>query len=587
MFRKMLRSLLVPPMPADDPSPLKRELTVLVIFRLITATVFVGSTYFYGSGGRGEASPYLLGLAIISTYVLSAFHLLAIKFNERYTFQVAAQVVGDLLFWTFCVYTTGGLTSPFAFIYVLPIIHAAVFLRVRGGIVAALLSSILLLMLLWFETNEVFLPQLHWTSSYHSIQDSKALYRLFLMGSLFMLAGVVVGNFSSRFYSHRQTILTQRISLDLQKTINRSLVSGLRSGFLLTDNHGTVMLVNQALRQMTGWPDDVWNSAPFHRVWPELASLAGLVDGNQEERNERLEFRFMRDDGAELWFAAGFNDLLDPHGVKMGSMILIDDITKRKKLETELMRSQQLAAVGQLAAGIAHEIRNPLGAISGSVQMLAGDESLGDDDKMLIDIIHHESDRLNLLVKDFLDFARPSRLTPSKVNLYAVLSEIRLLIRRENPDIRIFLECLVDDPVVQGDADKLRQVFWNLMKNAKEALLSRDQDGESGSIYLCIHSREESRYLEVLVVDEGQGMNEETLNQVFVPFFTTKQEGTGLGMATAYRILQSHGGGIVAESAPGEGTHFRVRLLKQLSRTSPLVVNSLPSVEISNRDQES
>jgi signal transduction histidine kinase len=230
------------------------------------------------------------------------------------------------------------------------------------------------------------------------------------------------------------------------------------------------------------------------------------------------------------------------------------------EMEEQVRRQERLATVGSLAAGIAHEIRNPLAALSGSVQVLRGEIELKEDNKRLMDIIVRETDRLNTIITGFLEYARPKTTLTERIDLKLMLDETIMLIKNSRAygdSIRI--NVVVDATIaLTGDAQRLRQVFWNLLINSCQAMPGGGTIAISAVPFSFVD--DDTVWCELNVSDTGQGIAREYLGKIFDPFFTTKTGGTGLGLAIVYRIIEEHGGTISVESELGRGTSIKIRL---------------------------
>ncbi len=256
----------------------------------------------------------------------------------------------------------------------------------------------------------------------------------------------------------------------------------------------------------------------------------------------------------------GFNAVpfTDVNDEIIGVIIIFQDLTRIKRMEEALKRADRLAAMGELSARIAHEIRNPLASISGSVQLIAQGEGVNSQDRKLLEIVIRETDRLNGLIRDFLAYARPGQPAKGRVSLHQMFSDLIVLMAGDPRFIGVTIEngC-PRHLMVNGDHDQLQQVFWNLLVNAAEAM------PEGGAIHILVELISSSDsgmqlgdVVRIEIRDTGRGMTSEEIHKVFEPFFTTKPGGTGLGLATVYRIIESHDGTIFVDSCVGKGTTF-------------------------------
>ena len=283
----------------------------------------------------------------------------------------------------------------------------------------------------------------------------------------------------------------------------------------------------------------------------------------KEDWDRFVEFSIEREEESKRWIAATFSDLIGVNNERKGSILILDDITNRHNLEELAARNQKLAAIGELAAGIAHEIRNPLASISGSIQLLKSELPPDDGNEKLMEISLRETDRLNTLIGDFLAYARPNPLSSQLVFIHEMMEDLVELIGGDPKfeKVRIRIEYAPWVPQLIGDSAKIRQILWNILKNAVEAVL----ENPTGVVWVKVEGitvleRPEGEGVRFRIRDNGTGMSPETAGKIFDPFFTTKENGTGLGMAIVYQLVKSHQGEITVNSKPGRGTEFTISL---------------------------
>jgi signal transduction histidine kinase len=266
--------------------------------------------------------------------------------------------------------------------------------------------------------------------------------------------------------------------------------------------------------------------------------------------------------------------LRDEKDAVRGIILIFQDITTMEQMKDRVRRQERLATVGSLAAGIAHEIRNPLASLSGSIQVLQGELDLLGDNRHLMDIVVRETDRLNTIITDFLEYARPKSTQDEQIIISSLIDETVTLLKNSKEfvdDIRI--SCNVDPEIaVRGEARRLRQVFWNLLINSCQAMPQGGKMTISASPVQ--YDDDDSAWCEIVIADTGQGISPEHLAKIFDPFFTTKIGGTGLGLAIVYRIIEDHGGTIAVEAEEGKGTTFRILIPMIEGPSQPDIVSS-------------
>jgi two-component system nitrogen regulation sensor histidine kinase GlnL len=349
----------------------------------------------------------------------------------------------------------------------------------------------------------------------------------------------------------------------------QQILTSLEDGVITVDAERRVIFFNEAAESLTEISAATARRKPLERLFKREPWLLQLAKNTRPPRQEsaRGEGDFVTRWGRKTPVSVTASPLQDHAGNFLGSILLLRDIKHRKELEEDLKQADRLAMLGTLAAGLAHEIRNPLGGIKGAAQLLRraieGDASL----RAYTEIMIRESDRVNQLIEQLLDLSRPWQLNFAPVNIHEILDEVLLLEGQSAPKKPVTVKKRFDPslPAIRGDRAQLTQVFLNLVKNAYQAM------GEGGNLVLTtrletdFHIRAQgksrSRFIRVDIADNGGGIKEENLPHIFSPFFTTKNSGTGLGLATCYRVINEHGGTIRVESAEDKGTTFKVSLV--------------------------
>jgi len=490
------------------------------------------------------------------------------------------QVGIDIAIVTSLVYFSGGNESVFTFLYALVVLYGALFLD-RNGVgftsgLAALGYGFVL-----------FGSELGWLPEMGAEGHSRPLLLLgaywgFYAGALLML-GMLANTLSAELRRTGAALDRRTTDLHRLRDLHLRTVESMGSGLLTTDESGCVTSFNPEAERITGLSASAAAGRPLEELIPganEIIRVAGVGRTREHRvRGDRLGFRNLR--GEDLFLGLGASSLRDEEGEQVGHIVIFQDVTAVVSMEQDLRQSERLAAVGEMAARMAHEIRNPLASISGSVQILrsASDHPRDDPEQgRLMDIVVREVDRLNALISDFLRYSRPAPTKPEPVHLARLIEEVcEMNGARATEDVEISLS-LDPEVVVMADPSQLTAVVWNLWNNALEAMggvgclsarverISGDaaqehrpmgRNGEDGGS--ATGSR--SACMAVLEIeDSGPGIPPEIQEMIFEPFYTTKRDGTGLGLATVQRLVEQHGGSIQVSSRPGEGTCFRVLL---------------------------
>ena len=500
------------------------------------------------------------------TYVLTLVYIALAVGGAPRAMNLAVQIGGDLIVETLLVYFTGGLDSPFSFLYLVSIITASMLLYRRGGLLAASGATIVygaLVDLMYYGVlpmpeQSLFLPR-QWSAS--------RLY--FNMAANF--AGFYATSLLTSYLAEQQRTTSQELTAVRQnlaelRALNQNVVESIPSGLITLSTFGTATFANPAGAQIL----QTTPSAILGRHVTELGFFT--IEGWNEAREQLASGSVVRKESETLGipehpltvgFAVTHLSTLD--GQSAGYTLIFQDLTEMKKLEAELRLKDRMAAVGELSAGIAHEIRNPLAAIAGSVQVLRGSTSLTAQEQRLMSIVLKESERLNKSISDFLRFVRPQEKRPLEFDVAASVAEtLDLLENSRELDERHQIRREIEPPSfsIVGDGDQIRQVFWNLARTAVQAM-------PQGGVLTVRTTVTEDAY-HIVFTDSGRGMSQADLARLFQPFRTNFPSGTGLGMAISYRIVQEHGGRIEVSSKEGSGTSITVSLptLKAKGRRS-------------------
>jgi two-component system nitrogen regulation sensor histidine kinase GlnL len=348
----------------------------------------------------------------------------------------------------------------------------------------------------------------------------------------------------------------------------QQILSNLEDGVVTVDQSGKIVFFNEAAEILTETSAGQALQSHLERIFQHESWLLELVKKSRPPRQEsaRGEGDLVTRRGRKLPVSVTVSPLPDRHGNFIGTILLLRDIKHRRELEEDLKRADRLATMGTLAAGLAHEIRNPLGGIKGAAQLLRRALDPTSSLREYTDIMIREVDRVNKLIEQLLDLSRPLQLTLAPVNIHEILDDV-LLLQSQADGRNVTVRKVFDPslPPIRGDRAQLTQVFLNLFKNAFEAMDGRGCLTVVTRLETDYHVRDQgtgrNRFIWVEVSDEGSGIKEEDLAHIFSPFFSTKNNGTGLGLAICYNIIKEHGGTIRVESIEEKGTTFKVSLL--------------------------
>ena len=533
-----------PPGRAEDPV---RGLMTLVWGRLVVAALALPLGLLLGPDATGEARAAFAGsaVAVVGLSVLFAF---AARTRRALALQGYLQLAADLALVTALAAHTGGRGSQFVLFYVLVAISGGLLARLGGGLFAAAGAGCAYMLLpalaarldpSWFAAAEPALP---------------TGMLLAFVGIVGVLAGVLGRRVRA---THDDLARTVR-ELDRVRVDNDVILRHLATGVLTVDAWGTVAYLNPAAEQVLGLRAPELRGQALEEALPErLGLLRELLQETLRLEKPRLraELTAHSAGGDELALGVTTN-LLRHEGMVTGVVAVFQDLTEVRAMERRVRRNETLAEVGALAAGIAHELRNGLNPISGSVEFLQRELKPEGECAVLMGLITRECGRLNRFVSDLLSYARERDLVLEPLDLDGHMDELRDGLKRDprcGAGLQVAFEPPDEGVRLRGDREQLRQVWLNLLNNAMDAM--------SGGGTVTVRWRlTGDGHAAVEFVDQGAGIAPEVLPHVGEPFFTTKQGGTGLGVAMAQRIVERHGGTLVFESAPGRGTVARVSL---------------------------
>jgi two-component system sensor histidine kinase PilS (NtrC family) len=543
------------PSPADSliPAPLPpasdtaRRVSRLLLLRTLVVTAVLGlSLWIAATGDQVPLSSVWMQSGIIALTYLTSIVFGVMLRRGRSARQVARPMhVADMLVTSLLVYATGGAESPYVFLYALSIVGAGA-LSYRTGAVVVTLASITTMigvsLLAWTQAFELpALSQVHpWEQSVVGLVRTLGINLAALIG-----VGALAFIFGDQLQRGAETLATTRKAAADLLTLHEDIVRSLSSGLITIAPDGIVLAANVAAADILGQPAALAGQ-PIDKLMPGLSAL--IATGRGELR--RADLRLADD----LTVGVTVSPLRDVKNQVIGRVVNFQDLTELRRLEAQSRRSERLAMVGHLAAGIAHEIRNPLASISGSIELLRQGPAASDDDRTLMAIVHREIQRLNVLIGDLLDYANPRPPQPVDFDLGVMVEETLQVARGEQAFASVEMAMAVDRPMpLHADPAKLRQVLWNLLRNAADA-------AALGGKHVHVDARRGADATTIVVSDDGPGIAADQLARIFDPFFTTKAKGTGLGLATCHAIVAEHGGHIDVDSAPGTGTRMTVSL---------------------------
>jgi len=521
-----------------------------LFFRLvIVSIIFVTILGFQLRESRAFFVPNLIAfyIAVGLSYFITLISLLIINKIRRLVLMSWLQVAWEVLFASILIYLTGIWDSQFWFIYVLAIIISSILLFRIGAFFSATASSLFYGIMI-FGVKFGWIPAFFPTGTEPGMID---LVRNFFLNFVGFYASALVASYITEQLRQTGDELSEALlGIDRLEALNEAIVHSINAGLITLDQKGRIVFLNRAAAEIFGQNSGQLTGKTLEQLFPK--ELHEKLTAN---KSGRVKLNFINPQGKELILECFWQKLQNPESLPAGELLAIQDITDLEKMEERLRVADRMAAVGKLAAGIAHEVRNPLGAISGSIQLLKKESDPQSPDAHLMDIVLNETDRLNKLITDFLLYARPAPRDLQEIALDQLYKNLKEILSTKTSNVELVLD-METGMIIHSDPRLLEQIFWNLANNALEAM------AQGGKLVIkgAMKTKDSRPGLWMSFADTGTGIAAENLGKIFDPFFTTKESGTGLGLSTIWRIVEEMNGEILVESAPGSGSNFEIWL---------------------------
>ena len=545
-----------------------QRIQTLIIGRLMVIFLLLVTSWFWYSGTLRlsfDNFPQGLFLVFLISVGLTIVYFFLLRLSKNLVWQIRSQFFLDALLITWLIWRTGDLTSPYITLYIVLISVASFFLKPLSTLLMAVVCAFLFVALIVLTANSIFY-------AFGPAQETgKAVQIVSFHIVALLVVGLLASKISDRRASGEELVETAKTLASL-RALHERIVESIRSGLITTDLDGNIYTFNAAATEITGYRLDEMQGKSIFLLFGDIReqidlSLAAAGEG---EQLPRFEADLMTPEGFAVRIGFSVSLLFSETNEATGLIITFQDLTEIRSMEESVRRKDRLAAVGRVAAGLAHEIRNPLGAMRGAIQVLDSNTPPDASQAGLMDIILKESDRLNSIITNFLGYARPvaGNFTDTDVG-EAIKDTLTLL--KHSPDVQDNHELVEDlgaEPIViSADLTQLKQIFWNLARNAIQAM----PDG--GSLRVGLEMLPNNR-IRITFEDSGRGMSPEQVEQLFEPFSNSMSGGTGLGLSIVYQIVRDHNGAINVRSREGHGTVITVELPRQ---------NRRPALEMPNK----
>ncbi len=531
---------------AMDDRRLRKPLHWLLLARIIVLTIILGVGTLIQVKGKMFVMPPLPILLVFAgiIYLFTIFSALLLRKVRALSLFAYIQIIADIVIVSFLVFFTGSSNSVFTVLLFLPVITGGTLLFRTGSLLMACLCTLSYVLILLIEKHG-YLPTYFNDFKFSPIMDyNGVLQHLAIPGLTFFLMAILTSLLSEKLHRAETALSQTALDYDRLAVLNKQILNDINTGIITVDEENRINSFNRAAEDITGFSLQEVLDRPLSIILPDM-------DG-QQKAAIRLTGELARKDGSLIPVGYAWTPLNMPEGCGNCRVFTMQDLSHIEKMEAQVQQAQKMATIGEMAAGVAHEFRNPLAAISGAAQILKNERTADSAGKKLREIIVRECDRLDGTIEEFLLFSKPTSPTKTWFSLSQLVEEC-LNMLRQKPDWD--KGCQISNEVmahheIHGDRDQIKQVLINLIANGCTAM-----EDIGGELRILAQERKtgEEKESNITVANTGPPISEDLLETIFEPFFTTRENGTGLGLAIVKQIIKRHGGKISAANMPDDG----------------------------------
>lgn len=526
----------------------------MLFLRVIFLTLLLGINLLLQSAEKNVITPPFNYVVIFITgvYIYTILSALVLKFIKRYSTFAYAQFLVDVVLVTILIYYSGGSQSIFTIVYFFPIIAGSFILFRKGGLALAAASSLaygLVLIVEYAGYHPAFFEEF-W---YRPIHDFRSTMNYFsIHGLTFFITAILSSLLSERLRRTEKELVTTTLKYDQLAVLYEKIFDDIPSGIVTVINQKSIVSFNPAAEKITGFAAHEVIGNDINKFFPNLKL--------ESDMNLRPEVELTKKDGMNIPIGYSFAKLNMPGTQDRYEVITLQDLSQTKHMEKQVRQAEKMATIGEMAAGIAHELRNPLAAISGAAEVLDATGDIKTHNQGLMNIITRECNRLQITISDFLAFSKPMEPEKEFISLQPLINEI-IQVLQHAKDWPEKCRPVIDIPEKMdcwADPQQIHRLLLNILHNSCRAIGNKE-----GEIRVVAQETQDDSGTEktvITITDTGPGISSKNIDKIYEPFFTTRENGTGLGLSIVKQIVKAHDGDISITSKEEKGTTVKLLL---------------------------